>query len=93
MHFLLICRDKPDSEAVRLAARPDHLAYVAGLGNTVVFAGPMLTDDGEHMTGSVLVIDVNDRAAAEAFATNDPYGKAGLFESVEIQRFRQVVPS
>ena len=31
------------------------------------------------------------RAAAEAFAANDPYAKAGLFEDVSLQEWKKVV--
>ena len=31
------------------------------------------------------------RAAAEDWAANDPYAKAGLFDSVEIRAWKQVI--
>jgi uncharacterized protein YciI len=40
--------------------------------------------------GSLLVVDVADRRAAETFAAGDPYAQAGLFESVVIRPFRTV---
>ena len=40
MLYALICTDKPDSLAVRMANRPDHVAYLESLGDTLVFAGP-----------------------------------------------------
>jgi hypothetical protein len=45
------------------------------------------------MTGSLLIIDFADRKAAEDFAANDPYNKAGLFESVIIRRWKKVIPA
>jgi uncharacterized protein YciI len=89
MPYALICRDKPGALAVRLANRDAHLAYAHETG-AVVFGGPMLSEAGE-MTGSLVVIDVPDRAAAEAFAAADPYNKAGLFESVEIVAWKRVI--
>ena len=53
----------------------------------------MQSDDGEAMIGSMLVLDVADRAAAEAFAEADPYAKAGLFESTTIKRWKRVIPA
>jgi uncharacterized protein YciI len=35
--------------------------------------------------------DMADRAAVEAFAGNDPFAKAGLFQSTEIRRWRKVI--
>ena len=49
-----------------------------------------IKDDGDGMTGSLIILDVADKAEAEEFATNDPYGKAGLFESVTIQAWKEV---
>lgn len=88
-HFALICIDKPDSLALRLANRDAHLAYVAQTG-VVVQAGPFL-DEGEAMIGSLLILDVADRAAAVDWGANDPYFKAGLFDSVQVMRWKKVV--
>jgi hypothetical protein len=57
MLFALICTDKPDSLTIRMENRPDHLAYLQNLGETLVFAGPFLTEDGEAMNGSLIVIE------------------------------------
>ena len=40
MLYALICTDKPDGLPVRMANRPDHVAYLQSLGDTLVFAGP-----------------------------------------------------
>ena len=90
MLYVLICEDKPDSEALRKSVRNDHLAYIGGFD--VRFAGPMLAADESGMIGSVIVIEADNRAQAEAFAAGDPYGAAGLFETVTIRPFRQVIP-
>lgn len=88
MLFALICRDKPGALETRKANREAHLAYARDQG-CILFGGPMLDEAGD-MIGSLLAIDVADRAAAEAFAANDPYAKAGLFASVEITGFKKV---
>ena len=92
MLFVINCLDKPDHQAVRAANRDAHLAYLAPLGDRVLAAGPTLTDDGAAMTGSLLIIDFEDRAAAERFVADDPYAKAGLFERVDVSRWRRVLP-
>jgi uncharacterized protein YciI len=51
-----------------------------------------LTDDGARPLGSLLVVDCDDRRAAEAFAAGDPYAKANLFAEVTITALRQVLP-
>jgi len=92
MLFIIQCTDKPDSGHVRAANRGDHLAYLESFGAQVFAAGPTLTDDGSAMTGSLLIMEFEDRAAADRFAADDPYAKAGLFESVTIRPWRKVLP-
>ena len=89
MLFAVLCTDRPDSLEIRAAAREDHLRYVASFGNGVVEAGPMLDAEGLP-SGSLLIVDLADRAAAEAFAANDPYAAAGLFGAVVVSGYRAV---
>ena len=89
MLFALICMDRPLSLDLRAATRPEHLAYLHTYRSKLVEAGPLLDADGRPC-GSLLVIDVEDRAAAEGFAAGDPFNKAGLFESVVIRPYRTV---
>jgi uncharacterized protein YciI len=89
MLFVLVCTDKPGSLDLRLATRPQHLAYLETYESRLIQTGPLLDLDSRPC-GSLLVIDVADRAEAEGFAEADPYNKAGLFESVVIRAYRQV---
>lgn len=91
MLYVLICEDKDNSEELRKATRADHLAYIGGFD--VRLAGPMLSDDGERMIGSIIILDADSLDAAQAFAESDPYKLAGLFASVRIRPFRQAIPS
>ncbi|WP_413204460.1 YciI family protein [Rhodospirillum sp. A1_3_36] len=93
MLYAVQCRDKANHAHVRQENRPAHLEFLKSWGDKVLFGGPLLTDDGEGMIGSLLVLDVEGRAEAEAFAAGDPYGKAGLFETVTITRYKIVVGS
>ena len=89
MHFVFHCTDKPDSAAVRAANRPAHLERHA---DAILAGGPLLGEDGVSAVGSLLILDFPDRAAAERFAADDPYAKAGLFAVVTITPWRQVYP-
>jgi uncharacterized protein YciI len=86
-HFILTCIDKKNGLDARMAAREAHLTYVRGQPEIVKLGGPLLDDDGQ-MSGSILVLDVADKVAAQAFADKDPYGLAGVFESVDIREFK-----
>jgi uncharacterized protein YciI len=87
MLFSLVCTDRPGSLDLRMATRPSHIAFLETYQDKLVHAGAMLDLDGRPC-GSILILDVEDRAAAEGFADADPYAKAGLFESTVIRGFR-----
>ncbi|MEZ5798675.1 MAG: YciI family protein [Paracoccaceae bacterium] len=89
MRVALICMDKPGHIEVRKANREAHLAYIAATG-VVEMAGPFLSEAGE-MCGSLVVLEVADLAAAQAWAAADPYAQAGLFQSVEIRAWKKVI--
>jgi len=91
MLFALLCQDKPGHLQVRLDTRPDHVAFLDDLNakGALKFAGPFLGDDGKP-TGSLVVIEAENRAQARAVADADPYAKAGLFESVDIRAWNWV---
>ncbi len=89
MRFALICRDKPGALQTRVDNRSAHLAYIDNTG-VVEMAGPFLDEAGQ-MCGSLVILDVADKAAAEAWAAGDPYGKAGLFESVTVLAWKKVI--
>jgi hypothetical protein len=89
MPVVLICRDRPGGLPTRLATREAHLAYLRESG-VVRMAGPLL-DDAGGMIGSLLVLDLPDRAAAMAWADADPYARAGLFESVTAEQWTMVI--
>lgn len=89
--FVIICKDKPGALETRLATRPVHLDYLNASG-LVKAAGPLL-DDAGNPTGSLLIIEAEDKAAVQALADNDPYTAAGVFESVEVHAWRVGVGS
>ncbi len=86
--FVLVCIDKPDSRELRAANRQAHLDYADATG-VVFLGGPFLDTEG-NMTGSLIILNVPDVAAAEAWAEADPYAKAGLFETVTIRAWKKV---
>lgn len=84
MLWCIHCEDKADGLSLRQEVRPTHIEYLARFD--VPVAGPLLDDDGQ-MCGSCIILEAPDRAAAEEFASNDPYAQAGLFEKVTIKGF------
>lgn len=92
MLFAITCLDKPHSLDLRLANRAAHIEYARRNADKMLVGGPLLADDGETMIGSLLIIDLPDRGAADALMAKDPYVTAGLFDSVVIRPYKKVLP-
>lgn len=88
MLYAVICRDKPGALQTRLDTRAAHLAYIEATG-IVRMAGPFL--ESGQMCGSLVVLECDSLEAAQAWAANDPYAKAGLFESASVIEWKKVI--
>ena len=93
MLFAIICNDKAGASNIRAENRPLHLDYLKGFADKAHAVGPMLSDDGDSMIGSLLIMNFDNKSEAQDFAANDPYNKAGLFENVSIVLWKQVLPA
>ena len=89
MRVALICIDKPGHLHVRQENRAAHLAHIEDSG-VVEMAGPFLNAAGE-MCGSLVVLSVEGMEQAQDWAANDPYAKAGLFQSVDMREWKKVI--
>jgi uncharacterized protein YciI len=99
MWYAIVGTDVPDSLARRTAARPAHLARLAQLRDEgrLLLAGPFPAIDAEDpgpagFSGSLIVAEFVDLAAAKAWAAADPYAAAGVYAAVEVKPFRKVLP-
>jgi uncharacterized protein YciI len=90
MLFLIHCTQIPEGQAIREAHYDAHRAYLKSSPVDIRLSGPMVDDEGKARIGSVFVVDVPDRAAAEAFAAGDPFARAGLFGRVIVTRFLDI---
>lgn len=90
MLYALICTDKPKSVDLRMSVRPDHVAFLQGLGDRLKAGGPFMNEEGGP-NGSLVVIEADSKQDAEAVAAEDPYAKAGLFETVEIREWNWIL--
>jgi uncharacterized protein YciI len=89
MRYALICLDKPNALQTRVENRAAHLEHIQSTG-VVEQAGPFIDAAGQ-MCGSLIILNVASKVEAEAWATADPYAKAGLFASVMIQEWKRVI--
>jgi uncharacterized protein YciI len=91
MEFVLYCIDMPGRAALRRDIRPAHLEYVGSRQERFRYGGPLLDEAGEAR-GSLMILDVPDRAALDAHIAGDPFFSSDLFESVTVWASRQVLP-
>jgi len=97
---MIYATDVPNSLEKRLAARPDHLARLNELQaqGRLLVAGPTPAIDSEDpgaagFTGSLVIAQFDDLAQAKAWADNDPYITAGVYESVIVKPYKKVLPA
>lgn len=89
MPYMIETFDKSDSHDLRLEQRQAHLAYLEAHTALLLACGAKLSDDGVIADGGLYLVDLESRADAKRFIEADPFHQAGLFERVEIQRWRQ----
>lgn len=92
MIFVFHLLDRPGATARREAVRPLHKAYLAQVADRIAFAGPLLSDDGRSMVGSLLAIDFETREACMRWQQDEPFTKAGLYASVSLHAFENLWP-
>ncbi|GLR14527.1 YciI family protein [Chitinimonas viridis] len=100
MFYAITGRDVADSLAQRLANRPAHLARLNQLQaeGRLLLAGPFPAIDSPDpgpagFSGSLIVAEFADLAAAQAWADADPYLVAGVYENVDVRPFKRVLPA
>jgi uncharacterized protein len=85
--FLVISHGKPDVH-VQLGSLPPRQRFFDDHRSQVIVCGSLLSNDGATWVGSTLLAEAPDRAAVEALAQSDPFAQSGLYELVEIHRWR-----
>lgn len=99
MLYAIVATDVANSLESRIAARPAHLERLVALKDQgrIVLAGPnpaidSLDPGAAGFTGSLIVAEFESLAAAQAWADADPYIAAGVYASVSVKPFKQVLP-
>ena len=99
MWYVIYSQDRPDSLAARRQARPAHLARIQHLldEGRLLLAGPRPAIDAANpgpagFQGSLVVAEFDSLDDARAWAGDDPYQHAGVYQSVEVTPFLRVLP-
>jgi uncharacterized protein YciI len=91
MQFVIHAHDKTDGadgSVRRTPLREAHLGYLNQHRNSIVARGPLLDDSGNQTIGSLIMLDVANKADAEAFWADEPFNRAGVYEWVTMERWR-----
>lgn len=98
MLYHIYAEDHPDTLDKRLASRPAHLARLQALKDEgrLLLAGPHPSIDSEDpgvagFTGSTIIAEFASLQAAEAWAKQDPYLEAGVYQNVTVKPFRRTL--
>ncbi|GGP79884.1 YciI family protein [Streptosporangium pseudovulgare] len=93
MEYFVYGRDRPGTFGLKVRLSEEHWSFMDGYAELLVARGPTMTGhgDGAEPTGSLHIVDLPDTEAARTFAYEEPYHRAGIFESVLLCRFRNVL--
>ena len=100
MLYVILGRDVPGSLEQRLAVRPAHLERLQALQaqGRLLLAGPLPAIDSPDpgpvgFIGSLIVAEFASLEEARDWAEADPYKTQGVFATVEVLPFKQVLPA
>ena len=99
MLYAFISQDVENSLEKRLSVREQHIARVNDLKDQgqLIIAGPHPAIDSPDpgdagFTGSLIVAEFDSLESAQAWADDDPYIAAGVYEKVIVKPFKHVLP-
>ena len=82
MLFAIHAIDQPKALPTRLANYKAHKAFLSNtsrFGVKIVMSGPLVSDDGQTMIGSLFLIEAPSRAEVEAFNRANPFAAASIW--------------
>jgi uncharacterized protein YciI len=89
--YVVLCTYRRGALSRRDAAMDEHLSYLRSNRHRLRFAGPLLNDDNGCATGSLAIVEAQDRTEAADFIEREAFYRAGMFGDVEIVRFESAV--
>jgi uncharacterized protein len=79
----------PGNAEAREAGLTKHREYLRSQKGILLLSGALRSDDGEAAIGSFFIVNVETRAAAQAFVDGDPNTQAGHYVDIKITRIRR----
>ena len=85
--WVIFAWDKAGQASVRSANNAAQKDYARALGDRLVGYGHIVTDDASATLATTWFVQLEDRAAAEAFIADDPLSRAGVYARTDIRRW------
>ncbi|SEG09323.1 hypothetical protein SAMN05216334_12616 [Nitrosomonas ureae] len=99
MLYAINAEDVPNSLEKRISVRSEHLTRIRVLqeAGRLILAGPYPAIDSQDpgplgFSGSLIVAEFESLEAAQAWANEDPYVSAGVYQRVTVKPFKKVLP-
>lgn len=92
-YYMLLATDGEEVHDARMTARPEHLKRLEALQaeGRLLTAGPNpLPENPERVSGSLIIAKFASLDDAQAWAEQDPYVEAGVYEEILIKPFKAV---
>lgn len=91
MSFVVMATKTPRADSIREATRSEHLKFMIEHRDRVRWGGSFEDDHG-GWGGMTLVVGADSLDDVRSWIDREPYCTAGLFESVTVAPFRQLIP-
>lgn len=91
MLFVVFALDKPGVKEKRAAVMQAHREYLEKSPVKNLTSGPLVSDDGEDVIGSLYILEAKDRAQMDEFQKNDPLFQADIWRTVEVRAYNKRV--
>ena len=85
--WVIFAWDKAGQAGARAANIAAQKKYAQALGERLIGYGHIVSDDASKTLATTWFVQLEDRAAAEAFIANDPLHRAGVYEKTAIRRW------
>jgi uncharacterized protein YciI len=85
--WVIFAWDRAGEAAVRAAHIAAQQEYARALGERLIGYGHIVADDASRTLATTWFVQLDDRAAAEAFVAGDPLNRAGVYQRTDIRRW------
>ncbi|EKD91755.1 MAG: hypothetical protein ACD_29C00401G0001 [uncultured bacterium] len=89
-YYVFYCEDAPNSEEIRKAVRPAHLARLQVLSDTekLLVAGPLIQENN-IVFGSLIIAKFENLDQAKEWIAADPFVAVAVYQNITVKLFRQ----